>query len=227
MQIHCIIQEYLITPQEVIIYSGITTFNTVSFTSSATNASNYNIGDNIIYKWTSSGTFTSSASFTGDILYMAGSGTPGGVGGSRCGLCGAGGVIELADQPMTGGTYTITIGAVVQDREATGSDTTIAHPSEPFVDCKGGGGGGFGPSESYWNPGQGNGQPGGSGGGGSFDIPYNNPFNGSSSGGSESTPGQGFPGGGGRENQGARGGDGGKGGSGGSGNSGPGVTYPI
>ena len=206
-------------------YSGITTFNTVSFTSSATNASNYNIGDNIIYKWTSSGTFTSSASFTGDILYMAGSGTPGGVGGSRCGLCGAGGVIELADQPMTGGTYTITIGARGSGQRATGSDTTIAHPSEPFVDCKGGGGGGFGPAESYWNPGQGNGQPGGSGGGGA-DIPYNNPFNGSSSGGS-GTPGQGFPGGGGRENQGGRGGGGGKGGSGGSGNSGPGVTYPA
>ena len=49
-----------------------------------------------------------------------------------------GGVIELADQPMTGGTYTITIGYRGSGQRATGSDTTIAHPSEPFVDCKGG-----------------------------------------------------------------------------------------
>ena len=132
-------QEYLITPQEVmytLVSQPLILYRSHLLLPMS---SNYNIGDNIIYKWTSSGTFTSSASFTGDILYMAGSGTPGGVGGSRCGLCGVGGVIELIDQPMTGGTYTITIKPRGSGQRATGSDTTIAHPSEPFVDCKGGG----------------------------------------------------------------------------------------
>lgn len=195
------------------VYSGIVTFVTSAFTS--TGGTKSVVNGKVVHKFTATGVLTTSNSTQVDILYMAGSGSPGNPGGG----CGAGGVIESSNQTLPGGNKTITIGVRGTGRRGSGGTTTITG----FTNAVGGGGGGYAPAESYWG-GLGNGAPGGSGGGGGT-LPYNNPYESASSGGA-GTPGQGFPGGNGKEDQGGNGGGGGKGGSGGGGTAGAGVAYP-
>lgn len=150
--------------------------------------------------FTSSGTFTPSASFNADIMIVAG-GAGGGL--SLGGGGGAGGLLGLTSQGLTAQNYTVTIGAggagssnPSTSRGANGSNSLFG------ANTAIGGGGGTGQSVNYPNgPG---GASGGSGGGGA----RNNNAAGSG------TSGQGNSGGLGAGDPGTSGGSGGGGGAG-------------
>jgi len=127
-------------------------------------------GNNIIYTFTGSGTFTPSLSLTANLLVVGGGGGGGGTAGATnnfAGGGGAGGVVAQANVGLTAGTqYTATVGA-----GGTGGSSGIAGGNGgdsafgTYTATGGGGGGSTGGS-----PVPRDGKPGGSGGGGASDT---------------------------------------------------------